>query len=172
MDKSHGKFKELITIGVSNDEATIEQLYFEGKKWIQAHTGIRDMFQEQEKAQEERQFMDYLLSNVEHVLLNGTQLILDNIFDSIGFSVIEDEVFRQLVVARLSQPLSKAATVDYLKSHFDEDVKLHKIYRYLDKLQSSQQDLVQQISVEHTKKILGGKIGLVFYDVTTLYFEP
>jgi transposase len=25
--------------------------------------------------------------------------------------------------------------------------------------------------VEHTREILGGKIGLVFYDVTTLYFE-
>ena len=31
--------------------------------------------------------------------------------------------------------------------------------------------LVQQISVEHTRKILGGRIGLLFYDVTTLYFE-
>jgi transposase len=30
---------------------------------------------------------------------------------------------------------------------------------------------VQHLSVEHTRKILGGKIGLAFYDVTTLYFE-
>ncbi len=29
----------------------------------------------------------------------------------------------------------------------------------------------QQICVEHTKKIFGGKIGLMFYDMTTLYFE-
>ncbi|GHT01055.1 hypothetical protein AGMMS49525_00820 [Bacteroidia bacterium] len=27
------------------------------------------------------------------------------------------------------------------------------------------------ISVEHTRRILGGVIGIVFYDVTTLYFE-
>jgi transposase len=76
-----------------------------------------------------------------------------------------------LVVARLSQPMSKSATVDYLKSHFDEDVQLHRIYRYLDKLYNTQQEQIQKISVEHTKKILGGKIGLMFYDVTTLYFE-
>lgn len=25
--------------------------------------------------------------------------------------------------------------------------------------------------MEHTRKVLGGKIGLMFYDVTTLYFE-
>ena len=88
-----------------------------------------------------------------------------------GFDQIDDEVLKHLVVARISQPLSKAATVEYLKSYFDEDVELHKIYRYLDKLHSTQQEKIQQISVEHTRRILGGKIGVVFYDVTTLYFE-
>ncbi|GAB6008031.1 IS1634 family transposase [Dysgonomonas reticulitermitis] len=71
----------------------------------------------------------------------------------------------------MCQPGSKAGTVDYLKSYFDEDVELHKIYRYLDRLHNTQQEKVQQLSVEHTRKLLGGKIGLVFYDVTTLYFE-
>jgi len=61
--------------------------------------------------------------------------------------------------------------VDYLKSYFDEDVELNKIYRYLDRLHNTRQEKIQQISVEHTRKILGGNIGLVFYDVTTLYFE-
>ncbi len=34
-----------------------------------------------------------------------------------------------------------------------------------------QHQIVQRISVEHTRKILGGFIGVMFYDVTTLYFE-
>jgi hypothetical protein len=73
--------------------------------------------------------------------------------------------------SRLSQPLSKSATVDYLQSYYEDDVNLSKIYRYLDLLYDSQKDLIQQISVEHTRKILGGHIGVVVYDVTTLYFE-
>jgi len=76
---------------------------------------------------------------------------------------------KHLVVARLCQPASKAGTVDYLKSYFDEDLELHKIYRYLDRLHNTLQDKIQQLSVEHTRRILGGHIGLVFYDVTTLY---
>jgi len=104
-------------------------------------------------------------------LFNGTQLILNQVFKLVGFDVIDDGVLRHLVIARLCQPTSKAATVDYLKSHFDEDVELHKIYRYLDRLHNTLQEKIQQISVEHTKKILGDKIGLLFYDVTTLYFE-
>ena len=41
----------------------------------------------------------------------------------------------------------------------------------MDKLYNKQRELVQQISVDHTRKILGGSIGLMFYDVTSLYFE-
>ncbi|MCM1116103.1 MAG: IS1634 family transposase [Pseudoflavonifractor sp.] len=67
--------------------------------------------------------------------------------------------------------MSKMATVDYLKSHFDEDVELSKIYRYLDKLYNSQRDTVQKISVEHTFSVLGGRVEMLFYDVTSLYFE-
>ena len=34
-----------------------------------------------------------------------------------------------------------------------------------------QHRLVQEISVRHTLELFGGNIGLLFYDVTTLYFE-
>jgi len=171
IDKSNGKFKELKTIGISRDEKEISDLYRSGKKWIQDNYGEPDIFAIYDREQEEKQTAERLLSNVENILLNGTKLILDRVFGLIGFDAIRDDVFKSLVVARICQPLSKLATVDYLKSHFDEDVELSKIYRYLDKLQDVHKSTVQKISVEHTGKILGGKIGLAFYDVTTLYFE-
>ena len=34
----------------------------------------------------------------------------------------------------------------------------------MNKLYNTQQELVQEISVEHTRRILGGNIGIVFYD--------
>lgn len=108
---------------------------------------------------------------MDSLLINGTQLLLGRIYDSIGFNAIEDDVLRHLVIARLTQPRSKLATVDYLKSYYDEDVDLNRIYRYMDKLHSTQQELAQSISVEHTRSLFGGRLGLVFYDVTTLYFE-
>jgi hypothetical protein len=45
--------------------------------------------------------------------------------------------------------LGKSGTADYLKLYFDKDVALRKIYRYLDKLYNTQQEAIQQISVEH-----------------------
>ena len=108
---------------------------------------------------------------MDSVLINGTRLLLNQVYDSIGFDRIPDEILRHLVIARVSQPRSKLATVDYLKSYYDEDIDLNRIYRYMDKLYNTQMELAQQISVEHTRKIFGDKIGLMFYDVTTLYFE-
>ena len=129
------------------------------------------MFTVAERERDEKQVTEYLLNNLENILLNGTQLILNEVFKLVGFDAINDDILKHLVVARLCQPTIKAGTVDYLKSYFDEDVELHKIYRYLDRLHNTLQNKIQQISVEHTRKILGGHIGLVFYDVSTLYFE-
>jgi transposase len=170
VEKSNGKFKEVKKIGVSSVPSEIDNLYIQGKKWISKQKA-NDLFEEYHFQEEEIQVTEYLLSNIENILLNGTQLILDRVFNNTGLNKVKDEILKHLVIARISQPRSKVATVDYLKSYFDEDIELHKIYRYLDKLNDTQKDLIQSISVEHTRKILGGKIGVVFYDVTTLYFE-
>ena len=112
-----------------------------------------------------------MFSHIENILINGTQLILEKVFKSVGFDKLGDEVLKHLVIARLSQPLSKSATVAYLKDYFDEDLHYQKIYRYMDKLYNTKQEEIQKISVDHTREVLGGEIGLMFYDVTTLYFE-
>ncbi|GHV54176.1 hypothetical protein FACS1894181_18060 [Bacteroidia bacterium] len=133
--------------------------------------GDRDIFAGNDRRVEEKQVTEGLLSNIESILLNGTQLILHQVFHLTGFDSIKDEVLKHLVIARICQPGSKVATVDYLKSCFGEDIGLHKTYRYLDKLHSTRQEEVQRISVEHARKISGGKTGLVFSDATTLCFE-
>jgi transposase len=41
----------------------------------------------------------------------------------------------------------------------------------MDELHGKYKQQIKQISYEHTLKILGGAISVVFYDVTTIYFE-
>ena len=169
VDKSSGKFKELTTIGVSSSPEELDELERKARHWIDHHTGQLPLdFDESEKVLQE---VKDTMSRIERALHNTPQVILNHIYDSIGFDAIDDEILRHLVIARVCQPQSKVATVEYLKSYFDEDVRLHNIYRYMDKLYNTQREKVQQISVEHTMKVMGGRIGLVFYDVTTLYFE-
>lgn len=171
IDKSSGKYQVVKTLGSSSDPEIVELLFRQGKKWIANRVKGEDMFEQAIAQVEEKELVDNLLSNVENILINGTELILNRVYDRVGFNQIEDDILRYLSIARLSQPLSKSATVEYLKSHFNEDIKLEKVYRYLDKLYNTQQEQIQQISVNHTREILGNNIGLLFYDVTTLYFE-
>ena len=102
---------------------------------------------------------------------NAPQIILERVYNGVGFDAIGDDTLRLLAIARVCQPKSKLATVDYLKRCFNEDIKLHKVYRYMDTLYNTQREKIQNISVAHTRGVLGGQIGIVFYDVTTLYFE-
>ena len=175
-EKKSGYYKELTTMGIARTQEEIDSLITKGRKWMDAeqerHHPRLDLFgEERKKCYAELLSAEQMLSCITNISINGADLILDRVFDSVGFNRIDDEVFCQLVKARLSYPASKSATVEYLKNHFDEDVSLSKNYRYLDKLSDNQHQIVQDISVLHTKKILDGHIGVLFYDVTTLYFE-
>ena len=174
--KVKGSYQKLCTIGVAKEETEIEVLRQKGLEWIRRrelkiHPEL-DLYGEERKSREyEMEMTERVVANIDSILINGAELILNRVFDRIGFNRIEDDVFRKLVQSRLSFPASKAATVEYLKNYYDEDFDLSRIYCYLDKLNDSHKHLVQDISVHHTMRILGGHIGVMFYDVTTLYFE-
>ena len=168
--KHNGRYKEIKSFGSSYDNSEIERLVIQAKQWIATYGGQQQLDFD-DKRRREREETERVVGNMDALLINGTQLLLGRIYEEIGFNAVKDEVLRHLVIARLSQPRSKLATVDYLKSYYDEDVNLDRIYNYMDKLYNRQQELVQRISVEHTRRLLGGRLGIVFYDVTTLYFE-
>lgn len=170
VSKAHGKFTEAKKFGVAKSEKEADELFQKAQLWIRPHDGQQELDFDDRRCKELEETAR-VIENMDSVLINGTQLLLNKVYDSIGFSRIPDDILRHLVIARVSCPRSKLATVDYLKSYYDEDVNLNHIYRYMDKLYNTQMELVQKISVEHTRKLFGGKIGLMFYDVTTLYFE-
>ena len=80
VDKHGGVYREIHTIGVVNDQTELESLCLEGFRCIESCSGNRDIFEIHEKELEEKQIIEYLLSNVENVLINGTQLILNQVF--------------------------------------------------------------------------------------------
>ena len=154
VDKSRGGFKEIKSFGVAKTEEEAGRLYSKASEWVRRYGGQQEIdFVQSSIVQQEFLESERVLNNISAVVLNGPQQILNQVYDSIGFDRIRDEVLRHLVIARICQPLSKSATADYLKSYFHEDVSLDQIYRYMDKLYNKR------------------SIGLMFYDVTSLYFE-
>ena len=151
-DKSSGRFTELHVIGVGTTEDEIRQLVNEGKNWI-AHYGGQQTISfpddECEKLRrEENSMTEYIVSNIISTSLNSPQRIINKVYDKIGFNIIHDEELRHLVVSRICSPMSKKATVDYLRRYFKEEVSLQKIYRYLDKLYESGRIMKKIIATE------------------------
>ena len=170
VSKSHGKTRYVHKMGTVETDEEADAPLLKAHDWIRKHGGQQELDFDDVCGKEQEETAR-VLDNMDAIMINGIQLLLNRIYDCIGFNRIPDEILRHLVIARVSQPRSKLATVSYLKSYYDEDIDLNHIYRYMDKLYNTQKELVQQISVEHTRKILGGSIGLMFYDVSTLYFE-
>jgi len=164
--KQSGKSKLIKTIGSSSDEKEVEELYKQGKKYIETYGGQRSL-----NFNDSSSTVESILSNITSHKEVGTELLLGKIFDDIGFNAIHSDIFRELVFARLSYPVSKLKTSNYLNQYKEIDIPVQKIYRYLDKLYSNHKEQIQKISYKHTQKILNGIISVVFYDVTTLYFQ-
>jgi hypothetical protein len=76
-----------------------------------------------------------------------------------------------LVIAGSAFPLSKLKTIDYLLPFQGVQLNISTVYRFLDKLQQEYKEQVEQITFKHTLQLLHNKISVVFYDMTTLYFE-
>ena len=110
-------------------------------------------------------------TGLDEIRLMGPELLLGKLFDEIGLKAINSKLFRSLVITRLVYPVSKLKTTDYWFKYNGTIIDVERIYRYLDKLNSKHKEVIQQISYQHTLKILDNQINMVFYDVTTLYFE-
>jgi len=155
------------TIGSSKDPAWIEQLKADAHAFIEDRMGQSGLA----FAENHPDWFGAIFERIKAVQLLGPDLLLGRIFDEIGFGQVTDPLFRHLAVSRIVYPGSKLKTARYLEEFQGAIYDVDQIYRYMDKLHSKQKDLVERISFEHSLGVLGGTMSVVFYDVTTLYFE-
>ena len=166
IDKSSGVYKVVQNFGVAKSIEKQESLIKQAQCWVHERTrSLRlDLYNEDKQVKQ-------LLDSIQSLRRQGLELVLGKVFDEIGFNKIADPIFRQLVLYRLIYPASKLKTTEYLYRYHGVDWDENKVYRYLDKLHHSQKESVQQISYQHTVEVLNGEPQVVFYDVTTVYFE-
>jgi transposase len=168
IDKSSGKYVLNRTVGSSINSIEIKALVEQGKREILEICKQESLPFNQSL---ENEFVETFMDSIDSFYLVGPELLLGRLFDQIGFNAIEDKLFRHLVITRLIYPVSKLKTVDYLFKYKGIELSVYSIYRYLDKLHKHQIEQVKKISLDHTLSLLGNHLSVVFYDVTTLYFE-
>ncbi len=158
------------TIGTSRDQEKIDYFAQKARHIIRTCGGKQAelfAFQTPEESSV-RRFLGQL-SN-EQVCVVGPELVFGALFDRLGFGIVPEELFRHIVIARLAYPVSKVKTVDYLYRYQGIEIDVDSVYRFLDRLSDTHKETVERLAFEHSQRVLGN-ISVVFYDMTTLYFE-
>jgi transposase len=155
-------------MGSSKDEKVLTELTSLAKEEINKITGQQNL---EFSYSEDEKFLLNLKEGIKKVYVNGPDLLLGKLFNEIGYDLIPNPLFKELVITRLIHPGSKLKTSQYLQDYKGIDVNETTIYRYMDTFQAHYKDLSINLTYEHTKKILNNDISLSFYDLTTLYFE-
>ena len=168
ISKTGGKYKVIKTIGSSFQEQELQKLIYLGKQEIERLSFQPKLFVSQSEVIIEDAFESLSNASIRTV---GPELIFGRIYDFIGYGALQEDMFRHLVIARLAFPLSKLKTIEYLYRYQGVSLDIDAVYRFLDKLNSNIKEKVEQIGFAHTHKVLNGNISVVFYDMTTLYFE-
>lgn len=159
----------LKTIGCAKTKQEESLLLLQAQNEMEQMQGYQSLFYEHDDAVIDS-FVDSL--SVENLKIVGADLILGKIYQQIGYPQDDNyNLFRNLVLCRLVYPGSKLKTIEYFKEHLNIDISVYTVYRYLDELHRKYKQEIENITFSHTKALLQGKISVVFYDMTTLYFE-
>lgn len=169
ISKNRGRYKVVKTIGCAKTKREEELLLLLAKSEMAQLMGNQSLFSEHDDLVVEN-FVNGIAND--HLQVVGSELILGKIYQKIGFHKAGcPDLFRNLVLCRLVYPGSKLKTIDYFKQHLNTDVSVYSIYRFMDELNTELKPTIEQITFDYTRELLKNKIGVLFYDMTTLYFE-
>jgi hypothetical protein len=96
--------------------------------------------------------------------------VIGGVYDWLGFDILADGVFRDLVIARIVEPTSKLDASRVLDDLGANTVSYRTIQRHLDQMGPGKyRDQIAEKCFSHASDC--GGLSLLLYDVTTLYFE-
>jgi len=107
------------------------------------------------------------------VVATASRVLIDAlavVYEELGFEVLGDEVFRDLVIARVVEPTSLLDAGRVLADLGQPPASYSTMKRTLRRVIASKyRDKIASVCFAHA--VAAGDVSLVLYDVTTLYFE-
>lgn len=112
-------------------------------------------------------FEQIILKNVFH---NYAYEFLNKCYEKLGFNLIGSELLKDLAIIRIIEPSSKIKAIELLNEYFEIRYTKNILYKELPGIINLKQKC-EEIAIDFSKRNYGFDFSLVFYDVTTLYFE-
>jgi len=124
--------------------------------------------------------------SIKNALIYGPMLVVNYLWEKLKMKSLLEGISRQykigfdfelavklMISNRLVNPLSKLAIDKWKEKIYGEDfdkVELQHLYRSLDIL-SEHKDAIERSFFDKTRNLFKSEVKVVFYDLTTLYFE-
>ena len=112
-------------------------------------------------------------------IIQGIGGVFGVIYEQMGFDTIIQETYKDkqwneylkaCVLSRVAEPCSKRKTVKTLEMDYNQKISLEKMYRMMDRLYVNI-GRVKSLVAENTLDLFKQEADILFFDVTTLYFE-
>lgn len=118
--------------------------------------------------------IDYKKLKEEKRISEGIGEVYGQLFENCGFSDIlkgdQAKILKEVVVARIKEPVSKRKTQEILERDCNFKTSLDSIYRMVTALSKETERIIEK-TFEQAKSLFNEKLDILFFDVSTLYFE-
>jgi hypothetical protein len=151
--------------GTTDDEiASLEQM----ARVFMADYAKQSFLFEEDKPREDA----ILLSHCEYLGVHYTFLydVLRGVQHLIGYTLTVDSLLSDLVVMRVFEPASKLRSIELMESYFGIKHRRQRFYESATSWLKLKENIEKQ-TLGFARKYYGFNFSLLFYDVTTLYFE-
>lgn len=91
-------------------------------------------------------------------------------YGKLGFNGLNNDLLKHFCLIRVLEPASKLKSLYLLQKYFGLEYKKTTVFRQLQQLIPLKESVIS-LAINYAKTNLGFDFSLVFYDVTTLYFE-
>lgn len=165
VSKNHGRLTVHKHIGSYANNVEKENLYRRAYDYIQKTTGQVSLFDHLNKVN----LSDIAITQNKPLFVYE---LLSRIYNKLGLSNYPDLLIKDLIIARIYHPASKLKLQGALYESFGRFYGKRTMYRHIkEALDKGVKEKFQKALIEFARNDLKDSLKLVFYDVTTLYFE-
>jgi transposase len=152
-------------IGSAHGEGELEELMIIAQEWIKDYSKQLSVFPDESPNR---------LLHLNHCTFVGVQYLffrqqIDAIQDKMGFSVLPP-LLTDLVIMRIFEPASKLRSLELMEQYFGIKHSRKSYYKIAPQCIELKEKVEQKV-VDFAKEHYSFNFDIVFYDVTTLYFE-
>jgi transposase len=167
--KGNHKIKVVKHIGTAKTDDQLQELLEKAQRYIAQTANTAPLFPEMSEVKKDRSVDpdDLEFTNTYHTFAYE---FLSFFYEHCGFEKLNNDLLKDLAIMRIVEPSSKLRSIALLKEYFGRKYGKTVMYEKLAKMRLLKEE-AEKHAVSYAKEQLSFDFSLVFYDVTTLYFE-